>query len=211
MFSCDIKNFETNLALNSTSSKKIQIDENLNCFIIIDSNNSKIVTPLLNKIVDYILDNIDLKDTYNKFSVTLESINFFIKSLKAKENDINELNIVIWILERNNFHFAKIWKACCFLVNYKNEVLEISDRNTTIQTFDYISSWKISNWEKIIMANITLSETLTESDILDISKQDNPEKINQSIKNILDDEKFEANVWIVTLKFENEYIIQEKS
>lgn len=211
MFISDLKILETNLALNTTQSKKIEIDENLTCFIIIDSNNWKIITPLLNKIVDFILDNIDLKDTYNKFSITLESINFFIKTLKTKENEINELNIIIWILEKNNFHFAKVWKASCFLVNYKNEVLELSDRNATSHIFDYISSWRLSYWEKVIISNISIWETLTESDLLDISKLDTPEKINQNIKHILDEEKYETNVWVISIKFENENIIKTDS
>jgi hypothetical protein len=59
MFSFDIKNLETNLASNFSVAKKIEIDENLTFFIVIDSNNKKIVTPLLNKIVDFIIDNID--------------------------------------------------------------------------------------------------------------------------------------------------------
>jgi hypothetical protein len=67
----------------------------LNCFVIIDSSNKKIVTPLLNKIVDYLLDTINIKDTYNTLSVSLESINFFIKTLKDKENNLENLNIII--------------------------------------------------------------------------------------------------------------------
>jgi len=105
MFSFYAKDFETNLSENITVSKKIEIDENLTCFLIIDSNNKKIITPLLNKIVDYVIDNINLKDTYNKFSVALENINFFIKTLKT---DNDELNLIIAILEKNNLHFSKI-------------------------------------------------------------------------------------------------------
>lgn len=162
MFSFDIKNLETNLGLNQAISKKIEIDEHLTCFIVIDSNNTKIVTPLLNRIVDFILDNVDYKDTYNKFSVTLESINFFIKTLKSKENNLEELNIIIGILEKNNFHFAKIGKASCFLMNSKHEVIEISDRNAKIDTFDYISSGKLSHNDKVILTNISLSDILTQ-------------------------------------------------
>ena len=156
MFSYDIKNLETNLASNFAVSRKIDIDENLTCFIVIDSNNTKIVTPLLNRIVDFILDNVDYKDTYNKFSVTLESINFFIKTLKTKENNLEELNIIIGILEKNNFHFAKIGKASCFLVNQKEEVLEISDKNAKIDTFDFISSGKLANNDKVILSSTNL-------------------------------------------------------
>jgi hypothetical protein len=63
---------------------------------------------LLNKIVDYILDTITAKDAYNTFSVSLENINFFIKTLKDKENNLEDLNIIIAILEKTNFHFSKI-------------------------------------------------------------------------------------------------------
>lgn len=211
MFSFNIKDLETNLAVNFSISKKIEIDENLNCFIIIDSNNKKIVTPLLNKIVDLVLDNIDCKDTYTKFSVTLENINFFIKTLKNKENNLDELNIIIWILEKNNFHFSKIWKASCFLKNKKNEIIEISDKNIKIDTFDFISSWKLTINDKIILSNISLWDILTQWDLLDIWKQDENEKINENIINILNDEKFESNVSLITIKFEDYFWETQKN
>jgi hypothetical protein len=95
MFLFNVKEIEMDTSKNEILSKKIEIDENLNCFIVISSNNKKILTPLLNKIVDYILDNISSKDTYNKFSVTLESINFFIKNIRKKEDNLDDLSIVI--------------------------------------------------------------------------------------------------------------------
>ncbi|MDD5770114.1 MAG: hypothetical protein PHE25_04035 [Candidatus Gracilibacteria bacterium] len=211
MFSYYIKNNETNLASNGTLSKKIDIDENLSCFIIIDCKNKKILTPLLNKIVDFILDNIDYKDTYNKFSVTLESINFFIKNLKNKENDLEELNIIIGILEKNNFYFAKIGKSSCYLINNKKEIIEISDKNLKIDTFDFISSGKLTNNDKIILSNINLNEVLTQSDLNDISKIEDCEKISENITHILNDEKVEMNVNIIILNFEANSITQEKS
>jgi hypothetical protein len=95
MFLFNVKEIEMDTSKNEILSKKIEIDENLNCFIVISSNNKKILTPLLNKIVDYILDNVSSKDTYNKFSVTLESINFFIKNIRKKEDNLDDLSIVI--------------------------------------------------------------------------------------------------------------------
>jgi hypothetical protein len=95
MFLFSTKEIEMDSSKNAILSKKIEIDENLNCFIVLSSNNRKILTPLLNKIVDYILDNITLKDTYNRFSVTLESINFFIKNIRKKEDNLDDLSIVI--------------------------------------------------------------------------------------------------------------------
>ena len=124
MFYFDSKDFESNLWQNNIISKKIEIDTDLDCFIIIDCLNPKIITPILNKIVDFIIDNVNSKDTYNKFLVTLESINFFIKTLKNKDENLEKLNVLIWILEKNNFHFSKIWDASVWLINSKNEFLE---------------------------------------------------------------------------------------
>jgi hypothetical protein len=95
MFLFSTKEMEMDSSKNAILSKKIEIDENLNCFIVISSNNRKILAPLLNKIVDYVLDNITIKDTYNRFSVTLESVNFFIKNIRKKEDNLDDLSIVI--------------------------------------------------------------------------------------------------------------------
>lgn len=196
MFHFDVKNYQTDLWENTTVGKNIQIDENLNCFVIIDSSNKKIVTPLLNKIVDYLLDTINIKDTYNTLSVSLESINFFIKTLKDKENNLENLNIIIWLLEKNNLHFAKIGKASCFLVNQKKEVMEISDKNDKATTFDYISSGKITYWEMVVFSSQSLWEYLTNSDWQDIWKLDDISKVNENIVNILQDEKVQSNISI---------------
>jgi hypothetical protein len=48
-----------------------------------------------------------------------------------------------------------------------------------------------------------LSDILTQSDLLDIGKQEENEKINENIINILNDEKYESNVSLITIKFEN--------
>lgn len=200
MFHFDLKDYQTNIWENTTISKKIQIDENLNCFIIIDSSNKKIVTPLLNKIVDYILDTITAKDAYNTFSVSLENINFFIKTLKDKENNLEDLNIIIAILEKTNFHFSKIWKSSCFLINSKKELIEISDKNDKNQVFDYISSWKITYWETVIIANQNLSQYITNSDWEDISNINEIDKATNIIIDILNDEKSQNNISIIWIK-----------
>jgi len=48
-----------------------------------------------------------------------------------------------------------------------------------------------------------LSDILTQSDLLDIGKLEENEKINENIINILNDEKYESNVSLITIKFEN--------
>ena len=211
MFYFDSKDFESNLWQNNIISKKIEIDTDLDCFIIIDCLNPKIITPILNKIVDFIIDNVNSKDTYNKFLVTLESINFFIKTLKNKDENLEKLNVLIWILEKNNFHFSKIWDASVWLINSKNEFLEISDRNTKDLVFDYISSWKISKWDKIIFSNSNYFLHLTENDLFEISKFDDLENILSNIIDILKDEKVENNSKIQAIKYENKEYSKEKN
>lgn len=194
MFHFDVKDYQTNLWENTTVWKNIQIDEHLNCFILIDSSNKKIVTPLLNKIVDYLLDTITIKDTYNTFWVSLENINFFIKTLKDKESDLADLNIIIALLEKNNLHFAKIGKASCIMLNSKKEFVEITDKNDTTKIFDFISSGKISYGETIILSNHYLWEFLTSSDWDEIGKLEDIEKMTQNIVHILEDEKTGKNI-----------------
>jgi len=211
MFYFESKDYESNLSQNNIISKKIEIDSNLDCFIIIDCNNQKIINPILNKIVDFIIDNVTLKDTYNKFLVTLEWINYFINSLKNKNENLENLNVLIWILEKNNFHFSKIWDASVWLINKKNEFLEISDRKTSLLNFDYISSWKIDKWEKIILSNNNFFLHLTQNDLNEIWEIYDIKDIIENINEILIDEKIEENSKIQIIQYENRDYIEEKN
>lgn len=209
MFYFDIKNLESNLSQNFTISKKIEIDKDLDCFIIIDSKNQKILSPVLNRIVDLLLDNIKINDAYWKFSITLESINFFIKNLKTKENNIEDLNIIIWVLEKWKFHFSKIWNTNCYLINNENDIVEISDPQNDNYTFDYISSWKMLSWNKILLSNVDILKNITKSDIAEIARIENPNEINKNLINILNEEKLEQNAVIISIKYENLSDIKE--
>lgn len=200
MVSYDSKEIET--VENAIISKKIEIEQNLNCFLIVGSKNKKILTPLANKIVDYILDNITLKDTYNKLSVTLESINFFIKNLRKKEDFLDDLSIIIWVLEKNNFHFSKIWEASCHLINKNNEFLEISDPSNKIKEFDFISSWKLSNNEKVVLSNKRIWDFITQSDLNELAHLSDISDLNSWIINILNDEKIKEDIKISSISYE---------
>lgn len=211
MFYFESKDFESKLSQNTIISKKIEIDKNLDCFIVIDCHNQKIINPILNKIVDFIIDNVTSKDTYNKFLVTLEWINYFINSLKNKNENLENLNILIWILEKNNFHFSKIWESSVWLINKKQEFLEISDRKTSTLNFDYISSWKLDKWEKIILSNNNFFIHLTENDLKEISEIEENEEVLENILEILNDEKVEENYKIQLIQFENKEFSEEKN
>ncbi len=200
MFEFDLKNYNTNLWENLVISKNIEIDDNLNCFILIESKDNKIITPILNKIVDYLIDNISIKSVYDTFWVSLESINHFIKTLKNKDNKLEPLNIIIAVLEKNNLHFSKIWKTQAYLINSKKELIEISDKNDKLTIFDYISSWKIGYWESIILTSSNLSDYLTNTDWTEIAWLNEVWKMTQNIVDILEDEKVEADIAIVWIR-----------
>ena len=52
---------------------------------------------------------------------------------------------------------------------------------------------------------------LTQSDLMDIGKLEASSKINETIIHILNDEKHESNVGLVTLKFETKIFIAQKN
>ena len=58
----------------------ISLDKNLDCFILIESNNANFVDVILSTILDSIIDKVTIEDTYKEFSIALENINAFIKT-----------------------------------------------------------------------------------------------------------------------------------
>ncbi len=201
MYSFDTKDLEIDETKNAIVTKKIEIDTNLDCFILMSSNNKKLLPPVLNKIVDLILDNVTKKNAYNSFSVTLENINFFIKSFRKKEDIDLELSIIIGILEKNTLHFAKIGWASAYLINKEKDILEVTDRNDKIDSFDFISSGNLSRNETVIFSNIRLENFLNQSDIEEIAFLDDIEKINENIIQIAKEEKLENNLSLLTLRY----------
>lgn len=200
MFYFDIKEFESPVWENIVSGKSLQIEENLQCFILLESKNGKIVPPLLNKIVDYLLDTIHPKDVYNTFWVILENINFFIKSLGEKKWGDLDLSIIIGILDKQDFHFSKIGDASCFFLNQKGEVQEISEKSWWKHTFDYISSGKLKFGETILLFTENIDEYFTQSDWGEIAAIHDISQMTKNISDIFREEKGEKNIGIIGLK-----------
>jgi hypothetical protein len=63
---------------------------------------------LLNNILDYIIDKISKKNAYNDFSIALESINSFMKKWEAEPEKVIHSDIIISILNDNNYIFSNI-------------------------------------------------------------------------------------------------------
>ena len=102
MFEISSKNIDFGKE-NKIIKRNINIDKNLDCFILINSKDSKLWELILNNILDFVIDKISRKNTYNDFSIALESVNAFIKNWKKDSNDKLKLDIIIWILNKNTY------------------------------------------------------------------------------------------------------------
>ena len=192
---------------NTIIKRNINLDKKLDCFILISSKDSKLWELILNNILDFIIDKISKKNTYNDFSIALESINAFIKSWKKDSDDKLKLDIIIWILNRNEYIFSNIWKASCYLINTKNEVIELTNKEENKKEFNYVSSWTLQNWEIIVSATNRLLNYLSKSDLLDwLILSEDINIFTKNIKNILQSEILNKNIAISSLK----YISSEK-
>lgn len=205
MFKSKIDNFESNIWENKVFQKHLNLWNDLDLFVVISAKEKKIIDLILNKIIDDSIENIDNKDSYNKFSITLESVNFFIKTLLNNYEEDLKINIIIWLLENNNFHFSKIWDWSCYLINSKKEFIKISEDNHK-NSFSYISSWRLMPNEKIILSNNQLDTSITTNDWEDLSKIEDIDLLNNSILNILKDDKFEENISILSIEYIFEWL-----
>lgn len=182
--------------------RNINLDINLDCFILISTNNANFGDLIFNNILDYIIDKISKENAYNDFSVALESINSLIKTRKTDSEDEVKIDIIIWILNDNNYIFSNIWKASCYLINTKNEVIELTNKKENKKEFNFVSSWNIKNNEIIISSTKRLLNYLSKSDLLDgLVLSEDIKIFNKNIKNILLSELLKENVLVSSLKY----------
>ena len=80
---------------NKVIDKKVNLDENLDCFILISSSDDNLPDLILNKILDAVINKISIKDTYNDFSVTLDVVNAFLKTWMQNNEKIYDLDVVV--------------------------------------------------------------------------------------------------------------------
>ncbi len=191
---------------NYTQEKTITIDKDITAFILVDVSEKRIWDIITNKIVDYILDNItsDSKNIYDSFSVVLDFLNWFFKSLAMKWENLGSLNISIWILEENKFHFSKIWNSAIYLLQ-DDDLTEITqsgspEKNTS--EFSYISSWALRVEDIIIMANEKLTDYLTKWDFTESVNIDSIEETWANLENILNNEHISSNIMLVSFIYD---------
>ncbi len=189
--------------------RNINLDKDLDCFVIISTNNANLWDLLLNNILDFVVDKISKENTYNDFSIALESINSFLKTWEQDSEVIPELDMVISVLNENNYVFSNVWKSSCYLINKNSEVNELTNKDESKTEFDYVSSWELKNNEIVVACTKRLLDYLTKSDLLDwLVLSENIKIFNKNIKNILTSEILDQNILVSSLKYSNK--VEEK-
>lgn len=204
----EVDNGKENIVLK----KSINLDKDLDCFIMISSSSSALAENLLNNTLENIIDKITIEWTYNDFWIALENINAFLKTWNEDlpEGETYELDMSIAILNENDLMFSNIWKATFFLVNRNSEVIELTERDESKNSFLFISNWSLANSEIIISSTLNILKYLSKSDIIDGMVLSNDIEIfNKNIKNILQSEIVDKNCIISSMKYKNEIVIDE--
>ncbi len=182
--------------------KSINLDSNLDCFVLISTDDANFWNLVLNNLLDFIINKISKDNAYNDFSVALENLNALIKTWKLDSDKKIKADIIIWILNENSYIFSNIWKSSCYLINKKNEVIELTNNEENKKEFSYVSSWDLSNNEIIVSSSKRLLNYLSKSDLIDwIVLSEDINIFNKNIKNILLSELLEENVLVSSLKY----------
>lgn len=200
----EVDNSKENIILK----KSINLDVDLDCFIMISCSSSILTENLINNALEHIIDKISKEETYNDFWIALENINSFLKTwnfdLPEEEREY-DLDMSIAILNDNNLMFSNIWKATVYLINRNSEVIELTERNENKKNFLFISSWNLANSEIIVSSTLNILKYLSKSDIIDWMVLSNDIEIfNKNIKNILQSEIVDKNCIISSMKYINE-------
>jgi hypothetical protein len=108
MFEINIKSLDMQKQ-NEALKKNINLDINLDAFILISSSNSGFAENILNYTLEHLIDKVGKEDTYHDFSLALENINSFIKTWKLElENREDTLDMIIGILNEDVYTFSNI-------------------------------------------------------------------------------------------------------
>lgn len=195
---------------NTIIKRNINLDNNLECFILISSSSQKLAENLLNNTLEYLIDKISKTDTYNDFMIALEHINSYLKTWKQDQEEKDELDMIIWILNENTYTFSNVWKSSACLINKNSEVIELTEKWENKEEFSYISEWKLTSWEIVISSTIELLNFLSKSDIIDwLILSEDIKIFNKNIKNILKSEILDSNCLVSSMKFKSKKYVKE--
>lgn len=178
----------------------LNLDDDLDCFILFSVKDEKLSELLYHKITDAILDRIHPKNVYKDFSNALENINAFLRSWRHEDGRIKGLNAVIGIYSKKTFLFSTIWKASCYLYNSGWDVIEASDVNEKPKDFSFISSGDIWSSEIMILSTIRLLDVLSRDDIADGLYGGDIRRSSENIHTILLWENIWKNVGVISFQ-----------
>ncbi|MDD3794319.1 MAG: hypothetical protein PHI37_05895 [Candidatus Gracilibacteria bacterium] len=199
---------------NTIIKKNINLDNNLDCFILISSNNQSLAENLINNTLEYLIDKISKNDTYNDFMIALEHLNSYLKTWRIDQEEKDEIDMIIGILNDNNYIFSNIGKSSACLVNRNSEIIELTENGENKEDFSYISEGKLTSGEIVVSSTIELLKYLSKSDLVDgLILADDIKIFNKNIKNILKSEIIETNCLVSSMKYiskEKEIIKNEK-
>jgi hypothetical protein len=80
---------------NKIIHKNINLDENLDLFILADCENPDTCELVVSKIIDFAIDNITKENTYKDFALLLENINSLLKTINQDKNHYSKNSIII--------------------------------------------------------------------------------------------------------------------
>ncbi len=189
----------------TVTSRVISLWNNLNLFVVGSSSDLSFLDYLINKVLDYSIDKISKQNTYKDFSNSLEHINSVLKTWN-NDSEWEKMNMVIWILNDNEFLFSNIGKTSCYLVKQQN-VIEITDKKDKKKEFSFISNGDLEHNDIIVIATKRLFNFLSESDFID-SHSHKIEKFNESINGIIEWENINKNIAITSLIYTSKTEVQ---
>jgi len=200
-----------NSDLNNVTVKNISLDNKLDFFMLIDSNNKDYIGIIENKILDFIIDKISIGNTYKDFSLALERINTVLKIYNNDKKEDEKLNILLAVLNDKKLIFSNIWNPSVYLVKDTNETIEITDKNDNKIEFSYISEWKLEHNDILILSTTRLLDYLSYSDFSDSVYLSKIEKISKNIELILSSENINKSIGLLNLKYINEKLSLERN
>lgn len=185
---------------NEALIKNISLDNELDCYILVDAREKKISTLALNTLLDAVIGNISKSDTYKDFSRALETVNHMFKTRERDGEKIGGISIFIWIRNKETLTFSTVGTPSGYLIKRDGEIIEITDKNDTKKEFSFISSGDINDGETIILSSSRLLDYLSKTDIRESVMGHKSETIGKHLEQVLSGEELEDNMSFIILR-----------
>lgn len=197
MFKTDVRKIDFGWK-NTLKTYSVNLDDNLDCIIILSAKDIKLWELLYHKVIDSLIDRIHPKNVYKDFSNSLENINSFLSSWQIWGDKIKWLHGIIAVYHKKTFLFSTIWTSSCYLFNSRNDLVEITDKNEENSDFSFISSWEVSSGESLVLSSTRLLDILSTDDIKDGLLTGDIKRSGENIEKILHHEHEGKNIAVIS-------------